>query len=342
MASVVARAHSSLLVVLEQTSRVKDDTASQLVGEAVELLICVARVGAEFGSRGNDSRAWLADQLPRRLACHEDAALAGEVTYSVWSEQAEEPAARMRQAIATLSHDPSTPEEALISLRGAAVDLAALLIRIAANARASQHAREAPEERTAALMATLYAVTRELSSRAQQLEPTHDHADAVAHHLAASLRVRVSQEALRGLGAGSPSEHAVTGALAAIRNAWLALATNEYVAVATLDARVDKPTYAARFASLPEAIAEPAATVICGARLLGRPGVFRHRRAWREQAVALTYALEAYVAGHRGHAPSLAQAQAITLTRLTRATAAITMIDLARSAVQPINGRHSR
>jgi len=51
--------------------------------------------------------------------------------------------------------------------------------------------------------------------------------------------------------------------------------------------------------------------------------------------VALTYALEAYVAGLRGHAPSLAQAQRIAMTRLVRATVAIALIDLRRGQAIP-------
>ena len=82
--------------------------------------------------------------------------------------------------------------------------------------------------------------------------------------------------------------------------------------------------------------------MICGARLIGRPGAFRHRRAWRHQSVALTYALEAYVAGLSGHAPSLAQAQLIALTRLVRATVAIALIDLARGQALAGNGSPTR
>ena len=115
-----------------------------------------------------------------------------------------------------------------------------------------------------------------------------------------------------------------------MRDPWLRLATHEFLAVAALNAQLDTPTYDQRIRSLATAIAEGAANVICGARLIGRPGAFRHRRAWRNQALGLTYALEAYVAGLRGHAPSLAHAQRITLTRLVRATVAIGLIDLRR------------
>src|SRR5690349_2609481 len=50
-ASALARAHSQLLVALEGGSRIREDTASRLATEAVELLLSVSRVWATFGRR---------------------------------------------------------------------------------------------------------------------------------------------------------------------------------------------------------------------------------------------------------------------------------------------------
>jgi hypothetical protein len=305
----------------------------------VELVVAVARVWGTFGTRADDRRGALVELLRRRLGSHEDAVLAGEVTYSVWSEQAEEPAVRMRQAITRLSRDTTASEGDLLSLRIAAVDLASLLLRLAANAAASGRAGEAAETPPATLAAKLSAVTTELAARAQKVErPVDDRADVVAHHLAAGLRVRVSQQTLQALSVVSADQQTESTALDGLRDAWLRLATNEYVAVAALDAQLEEPTYRQRFGSLSTAIAEGATNVICGARLTARPDAFRHRRAWRHQTVALTYALEAYIAGLRGDTPSLAQAQLITLTRLVRATVALVMIDLRRASIAPHNG----
>jgi hypothetical protein len=335
-ASALARAHSRLLVAIESGSKIGEGTVSQLAAEAVELVLAVARVWGTFGGRGEDRRGALVDQLRRRLSSHEDAVLAGEVTYCVWSEQAEEPAVRMRQAITRLSRDATTSEAGLLSLRTAAVDLASLLLQLAANATVGGRVGEAPEERSAALEARLSAVTAELAARTQEVKrPVDARADLVAHHLAAGLRVRVSQETLQRLSASSPDRPDDPIDLDGLRDAWLRLATNEYAAVAALDAQLETPTHNERFGSLSVAIAEGAANVICGARLAGRPEAFRHHRAWRHQAVALTYALEAYVAGLRGHAPSLAQAQRIAMTRLVRATVAIALIDLRRGQAIP-------
>lgn len=327
-ASALARAHSHVLVLLESGSNIGADKIGHLAREAVELVLSVATVRAAFTTRTEDPRGALADQLRRRLGSREDAVLAGEVTYSVWSEQAEEPAVRMRQAITRLSNDATTSENHLLSLRIAAVDLAALIVQMAANAAASGRAGEAPEQRSTPLDATLSAVTGELAARAQEVErPSDERADVIAHHLAAGLRVRVSQDTLLRLSASPRDSSPDPVVLDGLRDAWLCLATNEYVAVSALDAQQDTPTYDQRSGGLSAAIGEQAANVICGARLLGRPGEFRHRRAWRNQAVALTYALETYVAGLRGHAPSLAHSQLIVLTRLVRATVAIALID---------------
>ena len=189
------------------------------------------------------------------------------------------------------------------------------------------------------LDAGLGTVTAELAARAHELEPpVGARADLVAHHLAAGLRVRVSQETLQRLTVSSPDRPGDPIVLDGLRDAWLRLATDEYAAVAALDAQLQTATHTERFGSLSATIAEGAASVICGARLIGRPEAFRHRRAWRHQSVALTYALEAYVAGLRGHAPSLGQAQLIAITRLVRATAAIALIDLRRGQATPSSG----
>jgi hypothetical protein len=120
--------------------------------------------------------------------------LAGEVTYCVWVEHAEEPSAAVRKAIAGLCRDSTAFQGDLLSLRVAAVDLAALLVRLAANAAASGRGGEAPEQRSTALNAKLRAVTAELAARAQDVErPVNRRGDVVAHHLAAGLRVRFSQ-----------------------------------------------------------------------------------------------------------------------------------------------------
>ena len=154
----------------------------------------------------------MVDLLRRRLSSHEDAVLAGEITYSVWREQAEEPAVRMRQAIARLSRNATISEGDLLALRIASVDFASLLVQLAANAAASGQAGGAPEEPSAELAAKVSSVIAELASRAQEVErPVSDRADVVAHHLAAGLRVRVPQETLQRLARNLAQDESLTG-----------------------------------------------------------------------------------------------------------------------------------
>ena len=336
----LARAHSRVLVALETGSNIAADAVSQLASEAVELVVSVARVWATFEPRAQDRRGMLVDLLRRRLGSHEDAVLAGEVTYRVWSEQAEQPAARTRRAIASLSRHAPPSDVDLLSLRTGAVDLASLLVRLAANAAASGRAGEAPEPGSSALEAKLRAVTAELAASAPDVgRPADDRAAGlVVHHLAAGLRVCVSRDTLHrpcGQRTSSTDQVAGTAGIDGLRDAWLRLAKHEFAAVTALDAHDHAPTSAERLGSLYSTLAERAGNVICGARLAGRPEAFRHAPAWGHQAVALTHALEAYIAGLRGHGPSLAQAHQITLTRLVRATVAIAVIDLAREQAFP-------
>ena len=342
----LARAHSRVLVALETGSNIAADAVSRLASEAVELVVSVARVWATFEPRAQDRRGVLVDLLRRRLGSHEDAVLAGEVTYRVWSEQAEQPAARTRRAIASLSRHAPPSDVDLLSLRTGAVDLASLLVRLAANAAASGRAGEAPEPRSSALEAKLRAVTAELAAGAPDVErPANDRAGLVVHHLAAGLRVCVSRDMLHrpcGQRMSSPDQVAGAAGVDGLRDAWLRLAQHEFAAVTALDAHDHAPTSAERLGSLSATLAERAGNAICGARLAGRPEAFRHARAWVHQAVALTHALEAYVAGARGHGPSLTQAHQITLTRLVRATVAIAVIDLAREQAFPSDLRTAR
>jgi hypothetical protein len=202
-------------------------------------------------------------------------------------------------------------------------------------------AGEAPEPRSPALDRALRAIEHELRTRSTAAGPlADDRGDVAAHQLAAALRVQAPERtapAIASAGSDGPPEPALTAA----RDAWLVLATHEYVAVMAIDGQLDVPTWQ-RFGSVTGAIVEGAANVVCGARLASRPAAFRHRRAWRHQTVALTCALGAYVAGLRGGRPSFERAQLIVLTRLIRAVAAISLLDLRRTASVASNRRAER
>jgi hypothetical protein len=335
-----ARAHSRLLIALDNRTSRGDRLVSELIEDAVELIVAVAELSEAPGRSGQDRRADLIDQLRRCLNAHEDAVLSGEMTYEVRSEEGEAPAVRIRRAIAGLSIAPAISQIELTSLRIAATDLNSLLLRAAANVTAGGSAAQAPEQRPPGLDRILGSITHELAAHARQAErPVAVRGDVAAHQLAAALRVPIAREAMAELASGATVEPVV---VQSVRDAWLRLATCEYLAVTALDSQLPTSTHDQGVAGGADAIVQAATNVLCGARLVTRARAFHHSRAWRHQTVGLSYALEAYVAGIRGHAPSLAQAQLIALTRLVRAVAAIAALDLCRADLIASNGRVAR
>ncbi len=99
-ARAAARAHSRLLVALEGRSRNRKQLTSELVEDAVQLIVAIAELGTAGRRSGEDERASLIDQLRRCLNAHEDSVLAGEATYELRSGDGEAPAARARRAMA--------------------------------------------------------------------------------------------------------------------------------------------------------------------------------------------------------------------------------------------------
>jgi len=333
VAEAAARAHSHLLVALDPRSNDATNTASELVSDTAAVL---DRTLALSPAHAGD--ADLGGALAGRLGAHEHGVLAGELTYVVRTEEADAAAARLREVVAASTDKSTLSHGGLLSLRIAAVELAALLVRAAGNVAASGRADAAAEPRSPALDRALRAIERDLASRVNAVAPpVPERGDVAAHHLAAALRVQAPERTLRAV-ASAVSAGTPAPALTAAREAWLVLATHEYIAVTAIDSQLDVPTWE-RFGSVRGAIVEGAANVVCGARLATRPDAFAHRSAWRHQTVALTYAFEAYVAGLRGDTPSFAQAQLIVLTRLIRAVAAIALLDLRGAASLASNGR---
>jgi hypothetical protein len=172
--------------------------------------------------------------------------------------------------------------------------------------------------------------------------PADARGDVVAHHLAAGLRVHARQDVPDVFAEPLSRAQVDLELLNSASQAWLQIATHIYVALTALNARLEAPAYDERFPTLDAAIVEGASNVVCGARLLGRPEQFRHRDAWRHQAVGLSYAIEAYAAGLGGLPGSFEQAQLIGLTRLIRAVTAIQLLRLCHSHPTPTNGRAKR
>ena len=258
--------------------------------------------------------------LERQLSAHEHGVLSGELTYSLSVAEADEPAVRMRHSLAELAGRDHGGISDLISVQTAAIPLAALLLRAAGNIATDALASEAPERRTAALDRLLRRVAREIVDTPDARATPSTRRMTVGHHLASAMRVPAP--------ATSPALAGDTVDLDGIREAWLHIAALEHIAVSTLDRKLPTPTYQPHYETLGETLIETSAKVLCGGRLLVRAGAFRHGQAWCAQTTALGYAREMYINGLPGASDVLERAQGILLTRLARATVAITLIDL--------------
>jgi hypothetical protein len=212
----------------------------------------------------------------------------------------------------------------------------ALLVRAAGNVLTHARAGEAPEKRTPAVERALQQVECEIAIRAQSLtQALGEGSDVIGDSLA------------QALSACEPARQPHTrvaddGALVGTRNAWLELAALEHVVVAALDAKLSTPAYRPQYETLGSAITETGANVLCNARLLARADAFRHDEAWRKQSTALRAARELHVNGLPSVSDGLGRTQGIVLTRLVRATVAITLSDLPAIATELASGHPLR
>ena len=183
------------------------------------------------------------------------------------------------------------------------------------------HARgtDAPEQRTEALDRALLRVEREISTHARAL---NEEADEVGHHLGRALRLHV------------PSAPPQTGTadhdrLDEARAYWLELAAHEHSPQPSRLTAICKPraiSPASRH-STPRSPRLPPRSYARHACWSGlRTSVTQE--AWKAQSTSLSRAREMYTNGLPGASDALQRAQGILLTRLVRATVAITLIDL--------------
>lgn|GEM_PF-4325912 len=330
--TVLARAHTRLLATLGAGRALSEDTVSELVDAAVALIGAVPLLWSTHAVSGHEDRLPLmVGALEYQLSAREHGVLSGEMTYSLSVAEAEEPAVCMRQSLAALAGRDHGGTSDLISVQIAAIELAALLVRAAGNVLVYTHAAEAPEDRTPALSQALRRVGREIETQARA------HAGALGE-----ANDEIGNQLARALRASGPTRLADLPAvddeaLPAIRDAWLDVGALEHIAVASLAAKLETSIDQPRFKTSASAIAETAANAISGARLLARADAFRHDEAWRKQSTALGRAREIYVNWQPRAPHGFERAQGIVLTRLVRATVAITLIDLRGAIVEPVD-----
>lgn len=330
--AVLARAHAQLISAVGATRAQGRDTVSELVGAAVALVRVVYLLWSTHAATGYEDRLPLtAHALERQLSAHEHSVLSGELTYSLSIADAEQPAMRMRHSLAELATHGDAPIGDLLSVHIAAIELASLLVRAAGNVVTDSHADEASDGRTSRTDEALLRVADEIGARAQtHLQDLGPGDYVVGRCLAWALR---ECESARPPETGAVDERT----LLAARDAWLEVAALEHAVVAALDAKLTTPAYRAHHETLVAAITQPAAELLCDARLITRPDAFRHDEAWRKQTIALSYAREIHLNGLPGASDGLERAHRVVLTRLVRSTVAITLIDLRGDFAQSDN-----
>lgn len=337
----IGSANPGFLEALEHKAAAERAREAESSCGAIELLIAVSTTWAHHRPAVNKGTS-LTRLLARRLSSHEQAVLAGELTYAVSDKEAEKPATRLRQLASTLSEAEETSQADLIALQESALELAAVQVRASGNIAIGGRAGEAPEVRSTRVDELAQAISAEISAKAvdslQRVPQSHD---TVAIHFGSCLRLLSARSLIRQFDSKPSEESELETHLHDLRAAWIDLAGLEYAAVTALDQDLENPTYEERFGDLVTAVAEGAKNVLYGGRLVSRPQAFRGSKAWGAQAATLTYAVEAYVRGLREVPSGFAQAQLVILTRLVRAVAAIALIDL-RKARSPSGNGHKK
>lgn len=336
---ILSTADAAVLAALGSSADAEEADVFKLIAGTVELLETVAAAWADHG-HWRDRREVLFGLLARRLSAHERALLEGELTYAISAQEAEQPGGNLRVLAARLSSGGGFSNDHLVTLQETALALAAMQVRAAGNMATSRRAGEAPARRADQVDDLVHGIVAKVSTTAKEgLRRAPDDHDVVALHVGTGLRLVASRPTLGGFDSRPIGEASSAAFLCRARDAWLELARLEHVVVSALDRELQTPTYEERFGGLEAAIADGAANVLYGARLVSRPESFRQVKAWSAQAIGLSYGLEAYIRGLRGVADGFGQAQLMVLTRLVRAVVAIVALDLCRAASVPSNGR---
>jgi hypothetical protein len=332
MTGAVSEAEAALAGALSHETRDPHTVIAELLDRASRLLT-VASDLCGTGNATGGARQQTAAALTSELRFLEDAILEGELTYQLDTRDLRRPLNRAAHALTSLGDATRVGVGDQIALRTASAELAALLVRAAANLETTGDAQHGTAPGSDSLSATVKALVLQAAKSADALPSdrrTTSPEDSVGRRLCESLRVPVDLSSLDALTERASADGSRQNALEAARRGWLALAAREYAVASSLDAQLPTLEYKLRFGSLSNAIEAGAINVLCGARLLLRPHAFRHRRAWGRQGIALSHAIEAYINGLRGNREAVARAQLIVMSRLVRSVAALALVDAER------------
>jgi hypothetical protein len=231
-------------------------------------------------------------------------------------------------AIDELAGGEADRAHALAVLEDAAVDLAALAVRVALNLNEIGSVIRGLA-RPAGLESELDALAARVSTLASErrLEIERDGVeDHVGMWLGAAVAIEPPRDALE-LAAGDSDGCVGADALLSVRARWMQLAVELWLIVDQLDRLMAIETFDDG-ARLQRAIASRASSVIVACGLCREPSGFEHREAWRLHRDALNVLVtDVCLAAQTCEPDAVVRAQQLALRRLTRVLAAIWAID---------------
>ena len=301
-----------------------------VVRTAVIPLECSARVWRAFGPAAGERRPHLLDRSQEALATSQREVRAAERSLLVNRPTVSRAGHAACAAIDDLLRARADRAEALSALEDAAVELAALAIRIAANLDRIGSAPRRYAKQPAPLAGQLNALACEVSKAARKRQNS-TYAGAEGDHIGVWLEevLRVAPPAdaieLWTLRGGDPCLRA--GALCSLRARWLELAAGLWLIAHALDDLLVLGTFDDE-QRLKGAVSSRARGALITSALCERPGEFDHAYAWdRHRAVLFDLVRVVCLALQTREEDAIVRSQQLALRRLARAVAAIWAID---------------
>lgn len=317
----------------------QDGTGSAVRCGALALELS-ARVWQAFGPAAGRRHLHLWHRLEDKLAATDREIRAGELPAR--ASRASVPVATRRAcaAIDGLLAGEADLAEALEALEDAAIDIAALAVRIVLNWSEVGGARRGVAIGPAALERDMTVLVSEVSGAARlaagRRSGSEDH---VGGWLSAALAIAPPTQAIELSARASADPCLRRDALFALRARWLELAGALWGAVQKLDELLAIATFDDD-ARLQHVLTVRAERQLVACELWWRPGAFDHEEAWRRQHKALRELVSDVCVALESRGPdAVVRSQQLAVRRLTRALPAIWVIDeCVRLQLEPAGG----
>jgi hypothetical protein len=297
---------------------------------AAEALELNTQVWRAFGPAAGGRHLHLLRRLEETLAATERQIRAAELPLLVIRPAVSVAVRSAGGAIDGLLRAEGDRAEALAALEDAALDLAALAVRIALNLDEFGGARRTRRVRSPTLTRHLERLAREVSATSLGACTTSGWDEAEDHvgvWLSAALRVDPMPSVVRLAWARDADRCLRTDALLSLRACCLRLAVALWMVVRELDLLLDVATFSDT-AHLERAVSSRAHRALTAADLCRCPSNFDHEEAWKRHREALGDLVSDACRSLQSRAPdTVARAQQPALRRLARILAAMWAID---------------